>query len=129
MKNYLETIKNSVLPLNEKGELKQNVRNAFRSDFIEALFNALTELGLEAKITEDGIGIEIPNTELGSVAVVVSATVKDLSYSVDTENEAYLEKLEAKAEAERVKAELKARNLAEKEANKLAKVKKVNAKK
>jgi hypothetical protein len=124
MKDYLETIKNATLPLNEKGELKQNVRNAFRSDFVQALFTALVGLGLEAKITEDGIGIEIPNTELGSVPVVVSATVKDLSYSVDLENEAYLDKLEAKAEAERVKAELKARNLAEKEANKLAKAKK-----
>jgi hypothetical protein len=124
MKDYLETIKNATLPLNEKGELKQNVRNAFRSDFVQALFTALVGLGLEVKITEDGIGIEIPNTELGSVPVVVSATVKDLSYSVDLENEAYLDKLEAKAEAERVKAELKARNLAEKEANKLAKAKK-----
>jgi hypothetical protein len=124
MKDYLETIKNATLPLNEKGELKQNVRNAFRSDFVQALFTALVGLGLEVKITEDGIGIEIPNTELGSVPVVVSATVKDLSYSVDLENEAYLDKLEAKAEAERVKAELKARNLTEKEANKLAKAKK-----
>lgn len=130
MKNYLETVKTTVFALNEKKELKQNVRNAFRSDFMEALKNGLVELGFDAKMTEDGIGITIPNDELGYIPVVVSATVKDLDYSVDDENDAYLEKLEAKAEAERVKAEAKAKAIAQKEAEKLAKANsKKNAKK
>ena len=131
MKNYLETVKTTVYALNEKGELKQNVRNQFRTDFMETLAEALVSLGLEAKVNESGIGIALPNDELGNLSVVVSATVKDLDYSVEDEYEAYLEKVEAKAEAERQKAEAKAKAIALKEAEKeaKAKAKKSNAKK
>ena len=131
MENYLEKVKNTDFALNEKKELKQNVRNAFRSDFMEALHQGLLELGLDAKMTEDGIGITIPNDEIGYIPVVVTATVKDLAYSVDDEHDAYLDKLEAKAEAEKAKAEAKAKAIAQKEAEKLAKesAKKSNAKK
>ena len=78
-KNYLESVAVAKLEVNADGGLKQNVRNTFRAEFMEALLEALTGLGLEAKMTEDGIGINVPNTELGAIPVVVSATVKSLN--------------------------------------------------
>lgn len=124
MKNYLEVVKVAELAENDKGQLKQNVRNEFRADFMEALAEALNGLGLDAKLTVDGIGLEIPNENLGAIPVVISATVKDLAYSVDDANAEYLEKVQAKAEALKAKAEAKAKALAEKEALKALKAKK-----
>ena len=130
MENYLESVAVAKLEVNADGGLKQNVRNTFRAEFMEALLEALTGLGLEAKMTEDGIGINVPNTELGAIPVVVSATVKSVeSYILDDEHEAYLEKVAEKAEKEAEKERLKAQKLAEKEAAKTAKPKKLSAKK
>ena len=130
MENYLENVAVAKLEINADGGLKQNVRNTFRAEFMEALLEALTGLGLEAKMTEDGIGINVPNIELGAIPVVVSATVKSVeSYILDDEHEAYLEKVAEKAEKEAEKERLKAQKLAEKEAAKTAKPKKLSAKK
>lgn len=117
-------VKIAKLEENDKGQLKQNVRNAFRSDFVGVLCEALVALGLEAKLTEDGVGIEVPNDELGYVPVVVSVTVKDLAFSIDEANAEYEAKLQAKAIAEVAKAEAKAKAIEQKEALKAFKAKK-----
>lgn len=127
MKNYLEVVRIAKLEENDKGQLKQNVRNQFRTDLVDALCEALVGLGLEAKLTEDGIGVEIPNEDLGAIPVVISATVKDLAYSVDEANADYVAKLQAKAEAEKAKAEAKAKAIADKEALKALKANKKKA--
>ena len=86
--------------------------------------DALVGLGLEAKLTEDGIGVEIPNEELGAIPVVIGATVKDLAFDITEANAEYEAKLAEKAEAEKAKAEAKAKALAEKEALKAFKANK-----
>lgn len=112
---------------NEKGQLKQNVRNELRTDLVDALTEALVELGLDAVRTEDGVAIAIPNEDLGYVPVVIGATIKDLAYDIYEAEADYKAKLEAKAEAEKVKAEAKAKAIAEKEALKLARANKKKA--
>ena len=127
MSNYLENVRIAKLEENEKGQLKQNVRNAFRADFIEELKNVLENAGFSVAITEDGVGIEIPNEELGSIPVVVSATVKDLAYDIAEAHEEYMEKQAEKVRKAEEAERLKAQKLAEKEALKASKAKK-NAK-
>lgn len=109
---------------NEKGQLKQNVRNELRTDLVDALTEALVELGLEAVRTEDGVAIAIPNEDLGSIPVVIGATIKDLAYDIYEAEADYKAKLVAKVEADKAKAEAKAKALAEKEALKAFKANK-----
>lgn len=125
MKNFLENAYKTVFATNEKKELKQNVRNDFKRDFMVALRSALTDLGLETELVSDGIAVIIPNETEGSLVVVVDGAVKSVvDYDLASEAEAYKEKVIAKAKAEADKAEAKAKKLAEAE---LAKAKK-NAK-
>lgn len=121
MKDFLNTAKTTVFATNEKGELKQNVRNDFKRDFMTALRSALTEMGLDTELVSDGIAVVVPNETEGSLVVVVDGAVKSLAYDLNTEAEAYTLKVEAKAKAEAEKAEAKAKKLAEAEALKAKK--------
>lgn len=121
MKDFLNIAKTTVYATNEKGELKQNVRNAFKAEFITALRSALTEMGLETALVSDGIAVIIPNETEGALYVVVDGAVKSLAYDFNTEAEAYTEKVAEKAKAEQAKAEAKAKKLAEAEALKAKK--------
>lgn len=114
MQNFITQIKETQFPLNEKGELKQNSRNAFRADVITQIAQLLQESGLSIGITKDGVGIEFENTELGSLVAMVGITIKPIEYDLTSEVEEYNAKLELKAKAEQEKAETKAKKLAEK---------------
>lgn len=127
MREFLERTKLAKLEESENGQLKQNCRNELRADFMDSLVVALNGLGLEAQMTVDGIGFELPNDELGSVPVVISPTIKAMAYSIDEAHKEYVAKELKKAETEAEKERLKAQKEAEKEATKQAKAKK-NAK-
>ncbi len=115
MKNFAEKVFNDVFETNEKGQLKQNVRNAFKVDVVNALIETLENAGVKTYRTLDGVAVEFENVELGAITVVFDATVKALDFDAVTENEAFLENEKAKAE-KIVKAEaLKAQKIAEKE--------------
>lgn len=129
MKNFLETVKVAVLPENEKGQLKQNVRNDFRSDLLDALQNTLSDLGVDVVRSEEGIGMNLPNETLGSIPVVIGVTIKDIGFDIFESGEAYELKLAEKVEKAKVAEALKQQKIAEKEALKVAKAKKTNAKK
>lgn len=121
MKNFLQTANTTVFATNEKGELKQNVRNAFKADFMVALRSALTEMGLETELVSDGIAVVIPNETEGNLTVVVDGAVKSLGFDLATEAEAFAQKQIDKAKAEEAKAEAKAKKIAEAEALKAKK--------
>lgn len=121
MKNFVELVKTKNLGLNEKGELKQNLRNDFRADTIEAIMELFEENGVECVRTGDGIGVELANEEIGSVIVMVDVTVKPHQFDLVGAVNEYERKLVEKAEKEAEKARIKAQNEAEKQAKALAK--------
>ena len=121
MKDFLTKAYSTVFATNEKGELKQNVRNDFKRDFMVALREALTGLGVETHLVGDGIAVVVPNETEGSLVVVVDGAVKSLAYDLNTEAEAFVQKVADKAKAEADKAEAKAKKLAEAEALKAKK--------
>lgn len=121
MKDFLTNAKTTVFATNEKGELKQNVRNDFKRDFMTALRSALDDLGLETHLISDGIAVVVPNDTEGSIVVAVDGAVKSLNFDLNTEAEAFAQKQKDKAEADRKKAEEKAKKIAEAEANKAKK--------
>lgn len=127
MKNLIEVVNGMKLAENEKGQLKQNERNALRGDLIDALVEVFADFGITSVRIEDGVGIELPNAELGSIPVVIGATIKDLAFDVLEANEDFVSKQAEKVKAEQAKAEAKAKALAEKEALKALKANKKKA--
>ena len=121
MKDFLAKAYSTVYATNEKGELKQTVRNEFKRDFMNALRSALTEMGIETHLVADGIAVVVPNETEGSLVVAVDGAVKSLAYDLNTESEAFAQKVADKAKAEKEKAEAKAKKLAEAEALKAKK--------
>lgn len=114
MKDLVQEIKTRKFETNEKGELKQNVRNAYRAELTQAFGDFLNEHGLENKLTLKGIGFEFQNDELGSVPFELSVTIKTSDYVLDEEHEAYLEKIAEREAKEKAKAEAKAKRNAKK---------------
>ena len=110
--------------LNEKGQLKQNVRNGFKAEVMAEVMKMFQDAGMEVYAVADGMAVNFANDELGALAVVFDGVVKGLEYDAEYEAEAYNAVLAEKAE-KAVKAEAeKARKIAEKEALKALKEKK-----
>jgi hypothetical protein len=90
------------LPLNEKGEIKQNDRNALKTRLTSDLLAHLTEVGLDVALVKDGVAVQVANEELGSVPIVVSITMKPMTFDIVEESRLHAEEV---AEKEKVKAE------------------------
>jgi Zn-dependent metalloprotease len=121
MKNFLQIVYTKDFALNDKDELKQNERNDFRNATIDALVDALSDIaGVECLRTLDGVGIAIPNENLGAIPVVIGVTIKDLNFDIQDANNEYLEKEMDKIAKAKAKEVEKERKIAEKEALALA---------
>jgi hypothetical protein len=116
--------------LNEKGEMKQNVRNAFKADVMAELFEMFQNAGLEVFKVSEGVAVNFANADLGAIAVVFNGVVKSTEFDAEFEAEMFAKELSEKAEkvanAEKAKAEKIALQNAEKEAK--AKLKEKKAK-
>lgn len=124
MKQFAENAKVAVLELNEKGQLKQNVRNAFKANLMKAFTDFMVENGFDAMAVAGGVAVRFANDEDGNVTVVFDGTVKGFEYDVDFENAEYLKEVSEKvAKAEKANAD-KAKKIAEQNALKEAKAKK-----
>lgn len=123
MKNFAEKTKVAVFEKNEKGEMKQNVRNAFKADVMKAFTEFMVANGFDAMQTADGTAVRFENDEDGAVAVVFNGTVKGFGFDVDFENAEFVKDKAEKAEkAEKAKAE-KEKKIAETKANAVKKEK------
>lgn len=111
MKNY-ENVK---FELNEKGQMKQNVRNGFKAEVMADLLKMFQDAGLEVFQVADGIAVNFANDELGAVAVVFDGVVKGLEYDAETEAEDYENVLKEKAEKALKAEQAKQARIAEKE--------------
>jgi Skp family chaperone for outer membrane proteins len=111
MKELLQEVQTTVYATNEKGDLKQNVRNEFKRTVMNALNLYLAESGAETHVIGEGIAIVLPNTVEGSIVVVVDAVVKALSYDLESEIVAHQEKLTEKEEKAKKLADEKAKKL------------------
>lgn len=130
MKNFLQTVYTKEFALNDKDELKQNERNDFRNATIDALVDALSDVsGIECLRTLDGVGIAIPNENLGAIPVVIGVTIKDLNFDIQDANNEYLEKEMDKIAKAKAKEVEKERKIAEREALKASRQNKKNSKK
>ena len=127
MENFVAKVYTAKFDTNEKGQLKQNVRNAFKADAMKAVKEMFVNAGLDVLETEDGLAVNFQNEDLGALTVVFDGTVKGLEFDAVAENEAFLEKQAEKAEKALKAEKLKAEKLAEKAA--LEKVKAEKAKK
>lgn len=106
MKKFYETTYTKEFALNEKNELKQNVRNEFRSDYANALVNLMTENGFPITQIKEGLAVEIPNEIEGSITIIIGLTVKPLSFDLTVAKEEFdTEVAEKILKAEKVKAE------------------------
>lgn len=81
-------------------KINQSDRNAIRAMLMDAL---CVDLG--GTMTSDGIIIEIPHDELGCLMAEVTIKMKSLDYDIESAATEYQEKLTAKAEKEKAKAE------------------------
>mgnify|MGYP001229777552 CR=1 FL=1 len=120
MKQFAEKVMGMEFELNEKDEMKQNVRNAFKADVMKAMFEMFQEVGMEVYEVAGGVAVNFQNENVGNVAVVFNGVVKSQDLDCEFEAEMYAKEVaekEAKALAkEKAKAEKMAMQKAEKEA-------------
>lgn len=93
MKNFENKMKTAVLELNEKNELKQNVRNQFKAELLDAFKDFLKANGFDVEMVSDGVAVQFQNDEIGSVCAVADFTIKSRDYDIVSENEAYCQKV------------------------------------
>lgn len=123
MKSYLNTLANTeIATTNNKVEQKasRQIKENLTNLLTDLLKGAETENQVVVMRTEKGVGIAI-NNEIGWVSIEINAVVKTLDYDLVEENEIYHEKVETR--------ELKAKELAETKAKKIAQQKKLQEKK
>lgn len=123
MKSYLNTLANTeIATTNNKVEQKasRQIKENLTNLLTDLLKGAETENQVVVMRTEKGVGIAI-NNEIGWVSIEINAVVKTLDYDLVEENEIYHEKVESR--------ELKAKELAETKAKKIAQQKKLQEKK
>jgi len=87
------------LPLNEKGEIKQNDRNALKTNLTSELLDHLKELGVDVALVKDGVAVQMPHDELGSVPFVISVTMKTSEFDIVHESETFAQEQLDKAKA------------------------------
>ena len=124
MEKFAEKVMNQVFELNEKGELKQNVRNEFKAEVMAEVFKMFQDAGLQVFQTVKGVAVEFQNVELGNVTVVFDGVVKARDFDALTAENEFNEKQVEKAEKLAAKERLKAEKVAEK-----ARVEKLKAEK
>lgn len=88
------------------GKINQLERNAFKSDFVNALAKDLEIAGLTVGSVDKGFAVLVDNDQVGSLSVVIDGVVKGLDYDFDFEVNEQAIKLQDKAEK---KAKAKAR--------------------
>ena len=105
MKNLFAQVYSTKISLNEKGEMKQNERNAMKNAVVSALHEFLSENDFQVSLVDEGVACEISHEVLGSIPFVIGITMKPLSYDIVSENEAYLVKQVEKIVKAKEKAE------------------------
>ena len=106
MENFLNLFNDRKLEVNEKGKLKQNVRNAMKAELMVKFGEFLEANGVENLQVRDGLVLEFANEELGAVAVMLNLVMKDLDFDVLGARDEFLvyranQEAKAKAKAEK----------------------------
>lgn len=149
LKNALDTIKEAEFKItqsNKGGELVETIqqtqrngikallREALCADIMEAFPKTEDGNAVVAYATEDGIALEIPNGSIvdkvanidgsGAISALLDFSISNLNYNASIQAEAYEEKIAKKKEADKKKAEAKAKKIALDKASREARVKK-----
>jgi len=73
----------------ESVTIKQNDRNRFKKELMQALLEDLGVVFDNVGVVDEGIAVELPNAEEGSAVVVFNCKFKNLDYDFDEQVEAY----------------------------------------
>jgi hypothetical protein len=98
LKQFAEQVKTEVFEVNEKGEMKQNVRNAFKARVMQAMKETILNMGLDVLQTADGLSVKFENDTEGAVTVIFDGTVKSFQFDAETANAEFLQDKADKAE-------------------------------
>ena len=91
------------------GKINQLERNAFKSEFVNALALDLADAGLVVGNVEKGFAVLVDNDHLGSLSIVLDGVVKGLDYDFDYEvSEQALRESEKAEKASKAKAKKEA---------------------
>jgi hypothetical protein len=118
LQNVLATLENATLKLSGE-KLNQTQRNEFKANLQSALLSDLTELGIDATLTSDGIVLMIENS-VSNIYIGFETTIKNLDYDLQGSKDEYLEKQSAKIERETL-AKAKREKLAKEKSSKIKK--------
>ena len=106
MRKLFEITNTKVFTENDKGELKQNERNQFRTDFMTSLVEFLEKNDIPAIQIKEGVAIEIPNETLGCITVVLSPTIKPIQFDTSVAHDEFVADIADKvAKAEKAQAD------------------------
>lgn len=98
LQNVLATLENATLKLSGE-KLNQTQRNEFKANLQSALLSDLTELGIDATLTSDGIVLMVENS-VSNIYIGLETTIKNLDFDLQGSKDEYLEKQNAKVERE-----------------------------
>ena len=98
LQNVLATLENATLKLSGE-KLNQTQRNEFKANLMSALLSDLTELGIDATLTNDGIVLMVENS-VSNIYIGLETTIKNLDFDLQGSKDEYLEKQNAKVERE-----------------------------
>lgn len=109
MKEFLEKVKTQEFKLSNDTTIQQTDRNNFSRELIDNFTTYLQDNfpNLEILRTTNGIGINIPNDDLGAIPIELKITVKNLEFDIFSENEAYNEKISERERKAKEKEEKK----------------------
>ena len=121
MKNLqmvLATLETATLKLSGE-KLNQTQRNEFKAKLQSALLSDLTELGIDATLTSDGIVLMVENS-VSNIYIGFETTIKNLDFDLDGAKQELLEAQDAKLERETLAKE-KREKLAKEKSSKVKK--------
>jgi hypothetical protein len=115
LSSFAATIKSKVFKMSGD-KINQTERNTTKSDALEAITTDLFAAGLNAVRTTEGIVLEVPNDELGSIFFELDIKVKSADFDITTAVAEYQDQINARQERITSAAKRKEQRLAEKTA-------------
>ncbi len=101
MKEFLEKIFKRELTTT-KDRLNRVQATIIKNELLDAIESQFGGL-VDVTRVKDGLAIEIPHDELGSIVFVLDVKNKSLDYDIPTERECYIAELQTKEEKKKAK--------------------------
>lgn len=97
-----------------KGKLQQSDARAYKADLHQLMRDVFENLDLDVHMVQNGMLLEIPHEELGSVVVEAKFVLKPVDYDIAASVDQYEEKQKAALERKQKREQAKAADIADK---------------